>query len=303
MVVTKGSLTRLSIISGLAVLMSVVTVIFGTPFLRAIRNSYGSLTFWGLLFLFLGGSTLLKADWLSLMVGSVWLTTGISMELEKRRVPFFWNSILSLVVGFSVCMAGLLEIMKRLGVTDLARAAEYFKEMVKPMAKGQMSLDADFSALVLQVPSMVFIVLMLGLAIGYLMERRLRFWFQLPKEGFTYRFDFLKFKVSDKLIWIALFSLLFSTFNISGSNTSGAVYWLSIVGSNLVNIFIVVYFFQGLAVLENLLIKMRAGVFLRTLSYFVFLGQLFLVLSIVGFLDFWFNFREKLKMGINRQAT
>ncbi len=299
MTLTKGSLSRLSVISSIAVLMSLLTVVFGTPFLRVIRNVYGSLIFWGLVFLFLGGTTLLKADWLSFVVGSVWITTGISLELEKKKVSFLTNSILSLTTGFILCAAGLWGVLKRLGVNDLARATEYFQEAVKPLVKGQMNQELDYTALVLQMPSMLFIALLLSLAIGFLMERRIRFWFRLTKQGYVYKFDFLKFRVSDKLIWVALFSLLFSVLGGFGPNFKA----LETVGSNLVNVFIVVYFFQGLAVLEHILIQIRAGVFLRTFSYFIFLGQLFLVLSIVGFLDFWFDFRSKIKIGINRQAT
>jgi hypothetical protein len=303
MTLTKGSITRLSVLSSIAVLMSALTVVFGTPFLRVIRNVYGSLIFWGLVFLFLCGTTLLKADWLSFIVGSVWITTGISLELEKRKVSFLTNSIVSLITGFIMSATGLLVVLKRLGVTDLARATEYFQEAVKPLVKGQMNQEVDYAALVLQMPSMLFIVLLLSLAIGFLMERRIRFWFRLTKrrsgKEYVYKFDFLKFKVSDKLIWVALFSLLFSVLGEFGPNFKT----LETVGSNLVNVFIVVYFFQGLAVLEHILIQIRAGVFLRTFSYFIFLGQLFLVLSIVGFLDFWFDFRGKIKLGINRQAT
>lgn len=299
MSINKGSLSRLSVMSSIAVLMSVLTVIFGTPFLRVIRNVYGSLTFWGLVFLFLGGTTLLKADWLSFIVGSVWLTTGISLELEKRKVSFLANSILSLTIGFAICSAGLWGVLQKLGVTDLARATEYFQEAVKPLVKGQVNPEMDYTALVLQVPSMLFIVLLLSLAIGFLMERRIRFWFRMTKQGYVYKFDFLKFRVSDKLIWVALFSLLLTTLGGFGSDFRT----LETVGSNLVYVFMVVYFFQGLAILEHVLIQIRAGVFLRTLSYFIFLGQLFLVLSIVGFLDFWFDFRAKIKLGINRQAT
>ncbi|MBL7544576.1 MAG: DUF2232 domain-containing protein [Bdellovibrionaceae bacterium] len=295
----KGSFSRLSVVSGIAVMMSILTVVFGTPFLRVIRNVYGSLAFWGLVILFLGGATLLKADWLSFLVGSVWLTTGISLELEKRKVSFFWNSLWSLGIGFSVCSAGLLGMLRSLGVVDMARATEYFKEAVKPLIKGQVEQEIDYAALVLQIPSMVFIVLLVSLATGYLMERRVRFWFRLMKQGYVYKFDFLKFKVSEKLIWLALASLLFNTLGSMLKDLQE----IGVVASNLVNVFLVVYFFQGLAVLENLLFQMRAGIFLRTLSYFIFLGQLFLVLSIVGFLDFWFDFRGKIKIGMNRQAT
>ena len=50
MTLKKGTFSEVSLLSGIAVVMSVITGIFGTPFLRVIRNVYGSLTFWGLVF-------------------------------------------------------------------------------------------------------------------------------------------------------------------------------------------------------------------------------------------------------------
>ncbi len=295
MTLTKGSLSKLTVVSFIAVVVSVLTVVLGTPFLRVIRNVYGSLIFWCLVFLFLIGTTFLKADWLSYIVGSVWVTTGISLELEKRKFSFLANFAVSLTTGFALCSLGLIDVLSKLGVSDLARATEYFKEAVKPLIKAQENQELDYTALVLQVPSMIFILLLVGLAIGFLMERRVRFWLRLTKRSYVYRFDFLKFKVSDGLIWIALFALLFSTLGSMDSNFYGAgLKWVGTAGSNAVNVFLVVYFFQGLAILENFLVQVRAGIFFRTLNYFIFLGQLFLVLSIIGFLDFWLDFRTKI---------
>ena len=302
MILKKGSYSEISLLSGIAIVMSIVTGIFGTPFLRVIRNTYGSLAFWGLVLLFLGGSVALKASWLSVVVGSVWLTTGISLELEKRKVSFLTNSVLSLTVGFLICALGMYGALQELGILSLDRATEYFKEVVKPMmaqsSKGQMNNEMDYQAIVLQVPSMVFVFLLVSLAFGYLMERRVRHWLRLRKHGHVYKFNFLKFRAKDGVIWVALFSLLFSTLGTMGKD----FYWLGIIGSNLVNVFFIVFLFQGIAILENILMRMKAGVFFRSLSYFIFIGQLFLVLSIVGFLDYWFDIRQRIKI-MNRQAT
>lgn len=302
MILRKGSYSEISLLSGIAIVMSVVTGIFGTPFLRVIRNVYGSLIFWGLILLFLGGAVALKASWLSVVVGSVWLTTGISLELEKRRVSFLTNTVLSLTVGLLICSVGLYGVLQELGINNLDRATEYFKEVVKPMMapslKGQLDTEMDYQAIVLQVPSMVFVFLLVSLAFGYLMERRVRHWLRLGKHGHVYKFNFLKFRAKDGVIWVALFSLLFSTLGTMGKD----FYWLGIVGSNFVNIFFIVFLFQGIAILENILMRMKAGVFFRSLSYFIFIGQLFLVLSIVGFLDYWFDIRRRIKI-MNRQAT
>ena len=60
------------------------------------------------------------------------------------------------------------------------------------------------------------------------------------------------------------------------------------------NISLVLYFFQGLAVLEVLLNALKAGMFTRVVVYFFLVGQLFFVLSAVGLIDYWADFRRRL---------
>ncbi|MBO9668271.1 MAG: DUF2232 domain-containing protein, partial [Bdellovibrio sp.] len=70
---------------------------------------------------------------------------------------------------------------------------------------------------------------------------------------------------------------------------------IAILAVNIVNVALVLYFFQGLAVLEVLLNSMRAGTFTRVLVYIILVGQLVLILSIVGLIDYWLDFRGRIR--------
>jgi hypothetical protein len=70
---------------------------------------------------------------------------------------------------------------------------------------------------------------------------------------------------------------------------------LLILGSNVFNVALILYFFQGLAVTEVFLLAMRAGLFFRLFTYFILIGQLFFVVSAIGVIDFWVDFRRRFK--------
>ncbi|ASD65333.1 hypothetical protein [Bdellovibrio bacteriovorus] len=70
---------------------------------------------------------------------------------------------------------------------------------------------------------------------------------------------------------------------------------IAILAVNILNVAIVLYFFQGLAVLEVFLNSMRAGLFIRVLTYIILVGQLLPILAVVGLIDYWVDFRARLR--------
>jgi uncharacterized protein YybS (DUF2232 family) len=56
----------------------------------------------------------------------------------------------------------------------------------------------------------------------------------------------------------------------------------------------VIYLFQGLAVLEVSFLAFRIGTFWKVLIYVLVVGQLFFLLSAVGVIDYWVDFRQRL---------
>ena len=63
------------------------------------------------------------------------------------------------------------------------------------------------------------------------------------------------------------------------------------------------YFFQGLAVLEVAFRIFRTGAFWRFVIYFFIVGQLFLLLSAVGLIDYWVDFRSRMRRAYRREEN
>jgi hypothetical protein len=139
-----------------------------------------------------------------------------------------------------------------------------------------------------QVPSAIAIVLILALGVGLIFERRVFSWLNLPREKIASQLKLLEYRVPDFFIWVAMIAFLLTMVSFGGKA-------IAILAVNIVNVALVLYFFQGLAVLEVLLNSMRAGTFTRVLVYIILVGQLVLILSIVGLIDYWLDFRGRIR--------
>ena len=70
---------------------------------------------------------------------------------------------------------------------------------------------------------------------------------------------------------------------------------LTTLGFNLLSVSLAAYFFQGLAVFSKGLDYLRIFGIWRLLAYFLIFFQMFIFISGLGILDFWFDFREHFK--------
>jgi hypothetical protein len=69
---------------------------------------------------------------------------------------------------------------------------------------------------------------------------------------------------------------------------------LEIASVNALNVLIVLYFFQGLAVISNVFRSFKVAPFWQAIWYTLFVLQLFLMVSLLGFVDYWLEFRVRL---------
>lgn len=300
MLFKKNSPVRLIQLTILGIFMTFVGFVLGAPFFRVVRNTYGSLTFWSIAF----GLILVMAyfgNWnLASIYCSLILTVGVSTELELLKLPLIIKNLISTILGWFVLMVGVFWWTQKNSITNIERAAEFLKEALKPVIQNTNKVELDYVGMVYQLPSAGFILIMVGLALSLVWERRIRFWFRLKKIRSVKGHSFMNLKWNDYVIWLALFSLLFTIIDWKENSN---LYWIGIVSANLTNILIVIFSFQGLSILENLLLQMHSGMFFRTLSYFIFFGQMFLLLSFVGFVDYWIDFRSKIAKMRDQKKT
>lgn len=275
-------------ISSLSILLSMLTVVMGAPLLRVLRKTYGPSAFWILGIVVTGAAWLLNAQPLALFLGSVWMTLGAYMEMEQRGLGWWISGLLSVFVGSVAAGLGILGAFKRNGINTYAEVQGLVEKFAQKVQEMNPAVKMDPGVLMQQVPSAVVIILVLALGLGLIFERRVFSWLNLPREKIASQLKLLEYRLPDYFIWVAMTAFLLTMVSFGGKA-------IAILAVNILNVAIVLYFFQGLAVLEVLLNSMRAGLFIRVLTYIILVGQLLPILAVVGLVDYWLDFRARLR--------
>ena len=273
-----------------------MTVVFGAPLLRVLRKAYGPLAYWSLGLLVTGAAWLQNTQPLALFLGSVWMTLGAHMELEQKGIGWWISGIISLTAGFLASGLGALVALKRSGVNTYADALKLVEPFFQRVSEMNPAVKVEPELLAQQIPSAVIIILLLALGLGLVFERRVFSWLKLPREIIASQLKLLEYRVPDYFIWIAMTAFLLTMVSFGGKA-------IAILAINIVNVAIVLYFFQGLAVLEVFLNSIGAGWFTRVLTYIILVGQLLLVLSIIGLIDYWVDFRGRIRKTMRTKVS
>ena len=117
------------------------------------------------------------------------------------------------------------------------------------------------------------------------MERLLN-WRPVQQKHFFLSEDFLSWRLPDSFVWVALVTA-------AGNFLEVKPEWLKIASSNAFNIAVMLYFFQGLAVVVSFMNSKKVTAFWRMLAYLLIFTQLFLAVAFLGFVDLWMGFRNR----------
>ncbi|MGZ3768423.1 MAG: DUF2232 domain-containing protein [Bdellovibrio sp.] len=275
-------------ILSLSILLSMLTVVLGAPLLRVLRKAYGPVAFWILGLLLTGIAWFLNAQPLALFLGSVWMTLGAYDEMEQKGFGWWISGIVSVLLGAGAAVLGLFGAFTKNGINTYAEVQKLAEQFVLRVQEMNPAVKLEPSILVQQIPSAIVIVLMVALSLGLIFERRVFSWLNMPHEKIASQLKLLEYRVPEYFIWVAMTAFLLTMVGFGGKA-------IVILAANIVNVAIVLYFFQGLAVLEVFLNSIRAGVFTRILTYIILVGQMVLVLSIVGLIDYWVDFRGRIR--------
>jgi hypothetical protein len=270
------------------VLLTMMTVILGAPFLRVLRRTFGPIAYWLLGTIVTVAAWFFKAEPLSVFIGSVWMTSGVYLELELKGIGWWISGLLSVLSGLCVTAGMVYGAFKVNGINTYAEVQQLFEQFTQRVIEVNPSATLSSDVLIQQIPSAVVIVLILTLGVGLIFERRVFSWLNLPREKTASQLKLLEYRVPDYVVWIAMIAFLLTMVSFGGKA-------IAILAVNIVNVTIVLYFFQGLAVLEVFLNSLKVGTFTRILAYIILIGQLLLVLSIVGWIDYWVDFRGRIR--------
>ena len=267
-----------------SVLLTSLTGILGVAPLKVVRKQLGAAPFWllgvGLSLLF--WSTKLPALGIAMII----LTVLVASQAQAEEMGFgLFKSAFLGITSAALTMGGLAYVwISKMG----PEWATLFKERIGAQlsALGQSSELLLVSKLTAddvfhQIPSMLVGALVIAASIGLILEKPLMKWVGLTVPR---RQKLVNFRLHEAFIWPVIAGILFAFVDM-GYPT------LKIVAMNVLNVAVICYFFQGLAVLCKYFVVFKVGTFWRALFVLLFTTQLFLVLSAIGFVDFWADFR------------
>lgn len=270
----------------MSVMLSAFTVVLGAMPLRVLFKNYRRSAVWFICGLILAAVWMAGAKPAAISLATVVILVGVFTELERARLNLFFNGVISVfLAGFAAFE--LTHIwMKQNGwllSEKIKNQIDILVQQAQQLHPSKVQFDVD--SLYVQIPSAVVGLLIVTLAIAIIFEKRLSGITPRPRERLSKQ-ALSRFKLPDFMIWVAMFSFLLSFVDLQNQVLAN---W----SVNIFNVSVVLYFLQGLAVLETLFRVFEVGPFMKWIVYTILVTQLFFAVSALGFIDFWMDFRNR----------
>jgi hypothetical protein len=278
-------LLKTILIGVFSAILSIIPFLFSAPFVRINRLAGGARAFWFThsiisLILWFGG-----LEPVAISFGSVTILMGLFSEVQSRYKNVFVSGPVAIAASFGAIVYTTQQWLNHQGISLADRVREQVQAIVSQATAMNSLAKFDVETLTLQAPSALISVLIIAISLSLILEDSFLRLFKVEIQQ-AKTFNLMEFKLPDFLIWIAMTAFLFSFLEINNKV-------ITVLSMNLLNIFIVLYFFQGLAVVESFFTALRFGIFIRILTYVVFLFQLFFLVAAIGVVDYWVEFRSR----------
>ena len=228
---------------------------------------------------------------------SGWFLTGYTMgECFYRKLPVELTVLLPTAVSLSAYFLGLFFYTNQLNVGIVAFLEEYVGKNLEYILKSYESTGVSTEAvqlfsenfnsirhdLVRLLPAVTIAMTMIMTWLNLLISKTLQV---VVRKRFNEFHTLNQWKAPEHLVWLVIgcgLSLILS---------DG---WLRLLAISGLLIFMVVYFFQGIAIVSFFFEKKRFPRLLKIFMYSIIAVQQILLFFIVGlgFFDMWMNFRK-----------
>jgi hypothetical protein len=270
-----------------AVLLTVLTYVFGAPVLKTARRYVGRPVYWGLFLVISAGFFAMKLHAVGLALLSLVVLIGVFEEFVEMGLTFRLAMFFTLLVNALLSTGAFALWVYYSGPKWSAILRTGIEALLKPVFEMNAHFQLDLNELLLQLPSIVLISWMVSLYLSVLLEKL---------EVSTLRPQLGTFKAPDVFVWLMIGSLL-GTFGNFEAHT------LQVISINVLNVCVLLFFFQGIAVVARLLDKLRMGAFWQWAFMVLIVVQLFLLVSVLGLMDYWFDFRGRLERRASSQVN
>lgn len=273
----------------IAAVMSIIPFLFSAPFVRVNRLGSASKLFWFTHLVICSVLWFTGLEPVAISFGSVTILVGLFSEVQSRYNNVFVSGPVAIAASFGTIVYTTQQWLNHQGIQLTDRIKEQVQLIVNQATAMNSLAKFDVETLTLQTPSALISIMIIALSLSLILEDSFASLFRIANHK-AKSFDLVEFKLPDFLIWIAMSAFLFSFLDLNNKV-------ITALSMNLLNILIVLYFFQGLAVVESFFTALRFGIFIRILTYVVFLFQLFFLVAAIGVVDYWVEFRSRFLKG------
>lgn len=267
------------------VVLTATTYVLGAIPLKILRTLLGRRNFWALGLVSCAVLAGVGSYALGLALLSLTLLVGVYDEGEDAGLSGTASAFFSLAVNALLATGGFLFWMYSVGPGWQVQAIQFIDAVQKPITAQWPAAAVDAKEFLRIAPSLVLALWMAALYLAVLLESRL----MRPTGAKTpppARAGLVReFRLPDPVIWLFIGSLL-GRFGDFGSPV------LQMVAYNVLNVCLVLFFFQGLAVIAKYFETIRLNPAWQVVLM-LFLVYLSLFVSLLGLMDYWLDFRAR----------
>lgn len=269
--------SKLAFTSILGLILSYAFVFLAALPIRYLRLTFGRSTFFMTSAASIGILIAFSLWQWALMYLTLSLLIGFYCELEDRKISIFIASAATIAVTLLTSAFIFLGFSKLTGMHLMAMFKEKSTPILAQLQQIPRFQNATFETILWYIPSAMIITMMVILFVAITVSR-------VPNSQ-SYNRSLKMFRLPDWTIWFFIGGLG-ATFIPTSSHI------VSLVGMNVLAIVLACFFFQGLAVFTYFLDRIQIYGFWRMLAYFLIFFQMFILVSGLGILDYWFDFRQ-----------
>lgn len=267
-----------------SIVLTGLTAVFGAAPLRALRLALGGWGYWTLTLTLSGG--LLGLGWgpLGFCFLAISFVVGLFAEFEERGHGLISSAVGSLLVTSMFVAGGFAFWVAHQPASWLSGLTTFVEAQMNLIPHWQEVVKIEAKDLVLQLPSGFVVLMVMALYLSLVFQKRMQVVLGIRRAP---HYKLAKFHVPESFIWILVLA-------VAGTFMKWTPFWVSPIGANLLNVALVVFFLQGLAVVVSYLEAMKLSPFWQLIILVSMVVQLFLVVALIGVADYWMDFRSRL---------
>ncbi len=235
----------------------------------------------------------------AIVVASASIIIGELIRSEKSFGSVFAASSLSIIAVYflvfliyaatrSTSLMESLIYIVGYGVDVLS--TNYPQIIEQQLMQTGMSKKELITATAIQLPSIIGVAIIAFVFINVMMSARS----SKSISKFLKKEHLKKVRLPERMVWLAIIAGAFYLYSISDYNTSIGV---KTMGIFFFRTLAVVYFLQGLIIINLFFTSMLGGGLLSVLLFSVMVVFAYMFVAAIGFFDLWFDFRKYIKKG------